>query len=99
MVEEPIPEDLQVNAINHLLGTVQELREALGELHGVFSIRTKHVCTDEQRREFVAQRELVAKQVEDTTKLHVGSFVQKTHQRDVEKKARMAKFPNANIKR
>jgi hypothetical protein len=47
----------------------------------------------------VAQRELVAKQVEDTTKLHVGSFVQKTHQRDVEKKARMAKFPNANIKR
>ena len=35
VVEEPIPEDLQVNAINHLLGTVQELREALGELHGV----------------------------------------------------------------
>ena len=47
----------------------------------------------------MAQRELVAKQVEDTTRLHVGSFIQKAHQRDVEKKAVMAKFPNANIKR
>ena len=46
-----------------------------------------------------AQRELVAKQVEDTTKLHVGSFIQKTHQRDVEKKAEMAKYLNPNIKR
>ena len=62
-------------------------------------MRTNRDCTEEQRREIVAQRELVAKQVEDTTRLHVGSFVQKTHQRDVEKKARMAKFPNANIKR
>ena len=62
-------------------------------------MRTNHDCTDEQRREFVAQRELVAKQVEDTTRLHVGSFIQKAHQRDVEKKAVMAKYPNANIKR
>ena len=36
VVEEPNPEDLQVDAINHLLGTVQEMREALGELYGVF---------------------------------------------------------------
>ena len=54
---------------------------------------------DEQRKELKAQRELVAKQVEDTTKLHVGSFIQKTHQRDVEKKAEMAKYLNPNIKR
>ena len=54
---------------------------------------------DEQRKELRAQRELVAKQVEDTTKLHVGSFIQKTHQRDVEKKAEMAKYLNPNIKR
>ena len=32
----------------------------------------------------------MARQVEDTTKLHIGSFVQKSHQRDVEKKAEMA---------
>ena len=42
---------------------------------------------DEQQREIDAQRELVSKQVEDTTKLHVGSFIQKAHQRDIEKKA------------
>ena len=52
-----------------------------------------------QQRELEAQRELVAKQVEDTTKLHVGSFIQKTHQRDVEKKAEMAKYLNPNINR
>ena len=54
---------------------------------------------DEQRKELRAQRELVAKQVEDTTKLHVSGFIQMTHQRDVEKKAEMDKYPNPNIKR
>ena len=54
---------------------------------------------DEQRKELKAQRELVAKQVEDTTKLHVSGFIQMTHQRDVEKKAAMDKYPNPNIKR
>ena len=54
---------------------------------------------DEQRKELKAQRELVAKQVKDTTKLHVTGFIQKTHQRDVEKKAEMAKYLNPNIKR
>ena len=55
--------------------------------------------TDMQQRELEAQRALVAKQVEDTTKLHVTGFIQKTHQRDVEKKAEMDKYPNPNIKR
>ena len=55
--------------------------------------------TDKQQREIDAQRELVSKQVEDTTKLHVGSFIHKTHQRDIEKKAEMAKYHNPHIKR
>jgi hypothetical protein len=41
----------------------------------------------------------VVKQVEDTTKLHVGSFIQRNHQRDMEKKAEMAKYHNPHIKR
>ena len=54
---------------------------------------------DSQQREIETQKELVARQVEDTTKLHIGSFVQKSHQRDVEKKAEMAKYYNPHIKR
>ena len=54
---------------------------------------------DEWLRGTEAQRELVSKQVEDTTKLHVGSFIQKAHQRDIEKKAEMAKYHNPHIKR
>ena len=53
----------------------------------------------EQQKEIEAQKELVGKQVEDTTKLHVGSYVQKTHQRGIEKKAEMAKYRNPHIKR
>ena len=49
----------------------------------------------EQQKEIEAQKELVCKQVEDTTKLHVGSFVQ----RDIKKKAEMAKYRNPHIKR
>ena len=41
----------------------------------------------------------MAKQVEDTTKLHVDSYVQKTHQRDLEMKAEIAKCHNPHIKR
>jgi hypothetical protein len=41
----------------------------------------------------------VCRQVEDTAKLHVGSFVQKNLQRDIEKKAEMAKYHNPHIKR
>ena len=54
---------------------------------------------DEQQKEIDAQRDLVAKQVEDTTKLHVDSYVQKTAQRDLEMKAEMAKYHNPHIKR
>ena len=54
---------------------------------------------DERLRGTEAQRELVSKQVEDTTKLHGGSFIQKAHQRDIEKKAEMAKYHNPRIKR
>ena len=52
-----------------------------------------------QQKEIETQKELVSKQVEDTTKLHVGNFVQKNLQRDIEKKAEMAKFTNPHIKR
>jgi hypothetical protein len=55
--------------------------------------------TDEQQKEIETQKELVYRQVEDTTKLHVGSFIQKTHQRDIKKKAEMAKYHNPHIKR
>ena len=52
-----------------------------------------------QQKEIETHKELVCKQVEDTTKLHVGIFVQKNLQRDIEKKAEMAKFTNPHIKR
>ena len=51
-----------------------------------------------QQRELEAQRALVAKQAEDTTMLHVTGFIQKTHQREVEKKAEMDKYPQQGIK-
>ena len=41
----------------------------------------------------------MSKQVEDTTKLHVDSFVQKTHQGNIEKQAEMSKYFNLHIKR
>ena len=44
------------------------------------------------KSELVTQKALVAKQVADTSKLHVASFVQKTHLRDAEKKATMDKY-------
>jgi hypothetical protein len=55
--------------------------------------------TGEQRKEIDAQKELVSKQMEDTTKLHVDRFVQKTPQRNIEKQAEMGKYFNPHIKR
>ena len=52
-----------------------------------------------QQRELVAQKAMVAKQVEDTSKLHVSGFIQKTHHREAEKKAAMDKYPQHGIKR
>ena len=40
--------------------------------------RTNDLSTDIQQKELVAQKEMVAKQVEDTSKLHVAGFIQKT---------------------
>ena len=57
--------------------------EALGDL--VASVR-------QLQDELVAQKALVAKQVADTSKLHVSSYIQKTHHREVEKKAAMDKY-------
>ena len=44
------------------------------------------------QEELVAQKALVAKQVADTSKLHMSSYIQKTHHREVEKKAAMEKY-------
>ena len=44
------------------------------------------------QEELVAQKAMVAKQVEDTSKLHVSGFIQKTHHREAEKKAAMDKY-------
>ena len=52
-----------------------------------------------QQREIEAQKDLVARQREDTTKLHVDSYVHKTHQRELEMKAEMEKYSNPHIKR
>ena len=57
--------------------------EALGDL--VASVR-------QLQDELVAKKALVAKQVADTSKLHVSSYIQKTHHREAEKKAAMDKY-------
>ena len=44
----------------------------------------------------MAQKALVAKQVADTSKLHVSSYIQKTYHREVEKKAAMEKYKLPN---
>ena len=61
--------------------------------------RTNDLSTDIQQRELVAQKEMVAKQVDDTSKLHVAGFIQKTHHREVENKAAMDKYHQHGIKR
>ena len=52
-----------------------------------------------QQREIEAQKDLVEKQREDTTKLHVDNYVHKAHQREMEMKAEMDKYSNPHIKR
>ena len=54
---------------------------------------------DEQQKEIDNQKEMVAMQQRDMTKLHVNSYVQKAAQREIEKKAEMVKYSNPNIKR
>ena len=52
-----------------------------------------------QQIKIEAQKELVEKQREDTTKLHVNSYIHKTQQRELEMKAEMEKYSNRHIKR
>ena len=52
-----------------------------------------------QQQEIEAQKDLVNKQRKDTTKLHVDSYVHKTQQRDLERKAEMEKYHNPHLKR
>jgi hypothetical protein len=44
------------------------------------------------QEELVAQKAMVAKQVDDTSKLHVSGFIQKTHHREAKKKAAMDQY-------
>ena len=52
-----------------------------------------------QQIKIEAQKELVEKQREDTTKLHVNSYIHKTQQRELEMKAELEKYSNRHIKR
>ena len=44
------------------------------------------------QEELKAQKALVARQVLDTSKLHVANYIQKTHHRKVERDAAMDKY-------
>ena len=44
------------------------------------------------QEELKAQRAMVARQVLDTSKLHVAHYIQKTHHRKVERDAAMDKY-------
>ena len=76
------PEEAQQDVLARLLASVQTLQAKV----------------EEQQLEMDAQKDMVAKQREDTTKLHVNSYVHKTHQREMEI-AEMEKYSNPNIKR
>ena len=78
--EELVPQDVDA-ALEGQADNAQA--EALGDL--VANVR-------QLQDELVAQKALVAKQVADTSKLHVSSYIQKTHHREVEKKAAMDKY-------
>ena len=69
--------------ITQLLATVKSLQDMVGE----------------QQHKIEAQKDLVEKQRQDTTKLHVNSYAHKTHQREMEMKAEMDKYSNPHIKR
>ena len=77
------PEVPQPEMLAQLLARVESLQDTVGE----------------QQREIEAQKDLAEKQREDTTKLHVNSYVHKTHQREMEMKAEMEKYSNPHIKR
>ena len=81
---EAVPAEVpQPEILAQLLARVESLQDTVGE----------------QQRKIEAQKDLVEKQREDTTKLHVDSYVHKSHQREMEMKAEMDKYSNPHIKR
>ena len=74
-------EEVDPQAVEEQADTAQA--KAIGDL--VASVQ-------QLQEELVAQKAMVAKQVADTSKLHVSSFIQKTHHREAEKKAAMDKY-------
>ena len=76
-------ERVQPQVLTQLLATVKVLEDKVAD----------------QQIEIEAQKDLVEKQREDTTKLHVNLYVHKTQQRELEMKAEMEKYTNPHIKR
>ena len=74
---------IQPQVLTQLLATVKVLEDKVAD----------------QQIEIEAQKDLVEKQREDTTKLHVNSYVHKTQQQELEMKAEMEKYTNPHIKR
>ena len=72
-------------------------RRLVSDLQVLDSVQCHHPGL--QQREIEAQKNLVEQQREDTTQLHVASYVQKSHQREMEMKAEMDKYSNPHIKR
>ena len=76
-------ERVQPQFLNQLLATVKVLEDKVAD----------------QQIEIDAQKDVVEKQREDTTKLHVHSYIHKTQQRELERKAEMDKYANPHLKR
>ena len=81
--EEGQDERVEPQVLNQLLATVKVLEDKVAE----------------QQIEIDAQKDAVGKQREDTTKLHVNSYIHKTQQRELERKAEMDKYANPHLKR
>ena len=69
-------ERVQPQVLNQLLATVKVLEDKVAN----------------QQIEIEAQKDVVEKQREDTTRLHVNSYIHKTQQRELEMKAEMDKY-------
>ena len=67
----------QTEALGGLVASVKQLQ--VSELISLWP-RGNNPAVQEELR---AQKALVAKQVVDTSKLHVSSYIQKTHHREV----------------
>ena len=74
---------VQPQILTQLLATVKVLEDKVAE----------------QQIEIDAQKDAVGKQREDTTKLHFHSYIHKTQQRELERKAEMDEYANLHLKR